>query len=79
MDALKEMPGASLGAALGSFSLGVELGHQAVILPLFGLLYVFRRKLKPESYERGLQAGTLAISAGGVYFLVIAISTFILR
>jgi hypothetical protein len=42
-EAMAEMPGTALGAALGGFSVGVEMGHQAVVLPLFAVLFTIRR------------------------------------
>jgi hydrogenase/urease accessory protein HupE len=41
-EAMSGMPGATLGAALGGFSAGVEAGHQVVVLPLFALMYAVR-------------------------------------
>ena len=73
IDALKELPGLSFGTALCAFSVGVELGHQIVILPFFGILYVLRRSIEAQKFERGVQTGTLVISAGGFYFLAIAL------
>jgi hydrogenase/urease accessory protein HupE len=77
IDALSEMPSVSFVGSLLAFSIGVELGHQIVILPVFGLLYVLRKKMKEQHFERGLQAGTLLVSAGGVYFLVLSIQEFV--
>ena len=79
IDALQDLPSISFGTSLVAFSIGVELGHQVVILPVFGLLLLLRKSIKPLYFERGLQVGTLAISAGGVYFLVIALHQFIFR
>lgn len=42
-DAMSEMPVVALGLALASFSLGVELGHQMVVLPLYAVLRTIRR------------------------------------
>jgi len=42
-EAMNGMPGVGLAAALIGFSLGVEIGHQAVVLPLFGAMAVGRR------------------------------------
>lgn len=41
-EAMSGMPGATLGAALGGFSAGVEAGHQVVVLLLFALMYAVR-------------------------------------
>ena len=36
--------------ALAAFSAGVEIGHQLVVLPLFGALAFARRKLRGTSH-----------------------------
>ena len=69
--AMADMPATGIWIALAAFSLGVEIGHQAVVLPLFGLLALGRRTL-------GLQAsavrwGSAAISVCGAYYLFAAL------
>ena len=65
--------GSSVGTSLVAFSLGVELGHQVVVLPIFIGLAVIRAKLvRIEAREvftrRVVQVGSAMISvAGGVY------------
>ena len=41
-DAMSELPSASVWLALVAFSLGVEIGHQVVVLPLYSLLSAAR-------------------------------------
>jgi hypothetical protein len=36
------MPGATVGLAIVAFSAGVEIGHQCVVLPIFGLTKLLR-------------------------------------
>jgi hypothetical protein len=48
-EAMSGMPGAGLAAALIGFSLGVEIGHQMVVLPLFGVLVGTRKWLEGPS------------------------------
>lgn len=76
-DAMTGMPGTALGAALGGFSIGVEIGHQIVVIPLFAALYAVRNFRAPAPrvvlYRRVLQLGSIAISVGGAYFLVHAL------
>jgi hydrogenase/urease accessory protein HupE len=59
------------------FSLGVELGHQLILLPLFGLLkavrYSRRDALMPEQLFRSIQRlCSAAIAIAGLYYLWIA-------
>jgi hydrogenase/urease accessory protein HupE len=81
-EAMSGMPGATLGAALGGFSAGVEAGHQVVVLPLFALMYTVRNygataaapQPRPAIAERILRYGSCAIAIAGAYFLIKAIS-----
>jgi hypothetical protein len=79
-EAMSGMPGSALGAALGGFSAGVELGHQVIVLPLFALLYALRhyRARTPRTLvaDSLLRYGSGAISLAGMYFLVHAIRSF---
>jgi hypothetical protein len=76
-EAMSEMPRMSLWAALIAFSAGVEIGHQMVVIPLFGALYTARNWKAPEPRaEAGRwisRLGSCAISLAGVYFFVQAI------
>ncbi len=71
------MPGTALGAALGGFSVGVEAGHQIVVLPLFALLYGvrnYRADGRRMALANGiLRYGSCAISIAGICFLIKAI------
>ena len=73
LDAMAGLPSIGIWIALAAFSLGVEIGHQAAVLPLFGLLTLSRRKLREGLHASLLRCGSAAISCGGVYFLVVAI------
>jgi hypothetical protein len=56
--------------ALIAFSIGVEIGHQVVVLPLFGLLKLGDWKLTPAFRSGVLRYGSIMISiAGGYYFV----------
>jgi hypothetical protein len=76
-EAMSGMPGTALGAALGGFSVGVELGHQVIILPLLAILYTVRNYRTPEPRtliaDHLLRYGSGAISIAGFYFLIHAI------
>ncbi|MES2569363.1 MAG: HupE/UreJ family protein, partial [Verrucomicrobiota bacterium] len=68
LDAMEGWPGISLGLALVAFSLGVEIGHQVVVLPLFGLLRL------GQAGREGFRAvavryGSVMISLFGLYYL----------
>jgi hypothetical protein len=73
-EAMSQMPGTALWTALISFSVGVEIGHQVVVIPLFGSLYVARNwKADRPRAEVGrwiLKLGSGAISMAGVYFFI---------
>src|SRR5207244_3508971 len=62
--------------ALISFSIGVELGHQLVVIPLFVFLKLVRKRPKEHhEFPNGaiLKFGSAAISIAGLYFLIQAI------
>jgi hypothetical protein len=66
------LPLADFWIALTGFSFGVELGHQAVVLPLF-LVLLAARSLEAHGWGAVtpvlVRALSLAVTAGGVYFL----------
>jgi hydrogenase/urease accessory protein HupE len=72
-EAMAGMPHLALGAALTGFSVGVEAGHQLVVLPLFALLLAIRHG---PTRARGaiagaiLRYGSCAISIAGMFFLI---------
>lgn len=59
--------------ALIAFSIGVEIGHLVVVLPLFGLLKLGDWKLPPAFRAGVLRYGSIAISIAGAYYLVNAL------
>ena len=76
-DAMSELPAIALWTALISFSVGVELGHQVVVLPMFAVCALARRRSSdPQAAavdRRLVRWGSAGIALAGVYFLVIAI------
>jgi hydrogenase/urease accessory protein HupE len=75
LEAMQGMTLQSVWVALLSFSLGVELGHQIVVLPLFIFLFLVRRKQfktkKLNSSSLFIQrVGSFAIGVAGFYFLL---------
>jgi hypothetical protein len=73
LDAMAGLPAVGIWIALGAFSLGVEIGHQLVVLPLFGLLTLGRRVLREGIATPAMRYGSLAISLCGAYYLCIVI------
>ena len=73
LDAMAGLPPADIWIALGAFSLGVEIGHQAVVLPWFGLLKLSRQKWQAGLATVWLRCGSGAIAAGGAYYLMAAV------
>jgi len=73
LDAMAGLPAVGTWIALSAFSLGVELGHQVVVLPLFGLLALSRCKIPDTARGALLRCGASAISACGAYYLFVAV------
>ena len=74
MDAMAGMPAANLAAALVCFTIGVELAHQMLIVPLFFLLQFVRHPAPGADattiMPASLRFASLLISlAGTVYFV----------
>jgi hypothetical protein len=71
-------PGTSVAEALIAFSLGVEIGHQVVVLPIFFGLALFRSRLREfEVRERfslwTMRLGSVVIAACGCFYFVAAL------
>lgn len=73
LDAMAGLPAIGIWIALAAFSLGVELGHQLVVLPLFGALRFGGRHWDSGFPAGALRFGSLAISLGGFYYFVHAV------
>jgi HupE/UreJ protein len=75
LHAMEGMRGVAIATAIAAFSIGVELGHQMVALPLFAGMQLARAygrgSLDPERVPRWLlRAGSSVIClAGGVYLV----------
>jgi hydrogenase/urease accessory protein HupE len=73
-EAMAGMPHLALGAALAGFSVGVEAGHQLVVLPLFAVLFAIRHHgpIRARGVLAGaiLRYGSCAISIAGMFFLI---------
>ncbi len=75
LDAMAGLPALGIGIALIAFSLGVEIGHQTVILPLFGLLKLADAAPSGTIRPSITRLGSMAILIGGFYYLIVALST----
>jgi HupE / UreJ protein len=73
LDAMAGLPAAGIWIALIGFSLGVEISHQIVVLPLFGLVRWMNHKLPAHTANALLRYGCSAISCGGAYYLFVAV------
>lgn len=73
MEAMEGLPHIGIWIALAAFSLGVEIGHQVVVLPLYGLLAAGRAGLQDRWTGKIVRAGSLLISLCGVYYLVLSV------
>lgn len=62
----------TMAAAIGGFSIGVELGHQLVVLPLLGVLAVIRRSA-PQHVATVVRLGGIAILAAGLWLLAVTL------
>jgi hydrogenase/urease accessory protein HupE len=77
LDAMRKMQSGTMFLAIVAFSIGVEAGHQMVVLPLFALLKSARRS-QPDAVTRTRlsmmiqRIGSAGISIAGVYYLWIA-------
>ncbi len=70
LEAMEGLPVLGIGLAIFAFSLGVEVGHQVVVLPLFGALRLGRSQWSPAINVRVLRFASILISLGGLYFFV---------
>jgi hydrogenase/urease accessory protein HupE len=73
--AMEGMAGLTVGLAILAFSLGIELGHQVVVMPIFGGLKLIR-SLRTNSVplsEYALRYGSVVICAAGIFYLVAAL------
>ena len=78
LSAMEGMNGVAIGLAIAAFSLGVELGHQMVVLPLFCGLKLARNSRADDAGRERLslalvRAGSLVISVAGMIYLVAAL------
>ncbi len=80
LDAMQGMSGTTIVLAIAAFSLGVEIGHQMIVIPLFGFLKIARQTCRePAEKDRvsmlTLRYGSAIICVAGMYYLVGALGS----
>jgi hydrogenase/urease accessory protein HupE len=76
LSAMEGMGGLAVGLAIAAFSLGVEIGHQMVVLPIFVALKMTRDRAAPQAAAvpgRVLRYGSAGICAAGIFYLLVAL------
>ena len=73
LDAMSSLPGLAVATAIVSFSLGVEIGHQAVVLPLFFGLKALRKNPAATARFPVQRYASAAVCFAGMYYLVAAL------
>jgi hypothetical protein len=75
LSAMEGMAGFAVGLAILAFSFGVEIGHQMLVLPIFGALKVTRRAAPQAARIPGgvLRYGSAGIFVAGIFYLVSAL------
>lgn len=79
LDAMQDMNAPSIRGALGGFSLGVELGHQVVVLPIFFGMILIRALIRDTNTGerftvRTTRFGSATIAVAGCVYLVAALA-----
>jgi HupE / UreJ protein len=75
LSAMEGLAGFAVGLAIVAFSLGVEIGHQMVVLPIFGTLKIVCRATPQAAHVLGrvLRFGSAVILVAGVFYLAVAL------
>jgi hydrogenase/urease accessory protein HupE len=76
LSAMEGMAGFAVGLAILAFSLGVEIGHQMIVLPIFFGLRKLRDRAAPQAAQipgRVLRYGSVGIFVAGMVYLVAAL------
>ena len=73
LDAMEGLPGLAVATAIVAFSLGVEVGHQVVVLPLFFGLKSMRGNPDARSRFPVSRYASAAVCFAGMYYLVAAL------
>lgn len=76
LSAMEGMAGFAVGLAILAFSVGVEIGHQMIVLPIFIGLKKLRDRAAPQAAQmpaRVLRYGSAGIFVAGMFYLVAAL------
>ncbi|MFT3802331.1 MAG: HupE/UreJ family protein [Burkholderiaceae bacterium] len=76
LDLMSHMPKETVLLALLGFSVGVEAGHQIVLLPLFGALKRVRDRKTPaarNALQQMTRIGSALIAVAGLYYFIVAV------
>jgi hydrogenase/urease accessory protein HupE len=78
LEAMEGLSGVTITTAILAFSLGVELGHQCVVLPLFAALQIGRKFRVPRvpgaaPASWAVPPGSLLIACAGSYYFLAAL------
>ena len=73
LDAMEGLPGLAIATAIVAFSIGVELGHQAVVLPLFLGLKCVRENPATTARLTVVRYASAAVCFAGMYYLAAAL------
>ena len=78
LDAMQGMHGTVILLAILAFSIGVEAGHQVVVIPEFVALKLLRRTRPDEAGRKRIALlaqwfGSVGVSVAGLYYLVLAL------
>jgi hydrogenase/urease accessory protein HupE len=75
LSAMEGMAGFAVGLAILAFSVGVEIGHQMIVLPIFGALKITRRAAPQAAQMPGRvrRYGSAGIFLAGMFYLVAAL------
>ncbi|MBV9127098.1 MAG: HupE/UreJ family protein [Verrucomicrobia bacterium] len=85
LEAMQGMNTTTISLAIVSFSVGVEIGHQIVVIPLFVVLRAFRRrdgaataagKAAPAPLHQALRVASCAVAACGLVYFIAALRGF---
>lgn len=78
LEAMQDMHGSTIVLAILAFSLGVEAGHQLIVIPLFSTLKIIRHSREnaaaKDRFSMAVQRfGSAAISLAGLFYLFVAL------
>jgi hypothetical protein len=75
LDAMEGMASLTIGLAIVAFSVGIEIGHQVVVVPIFALLKLLRSRHGTAShFAHGIfRYGSAAICLTGLVYLIAAL------